>query len=781
VNSRRLLWLGLAVALTVPVLLLTGPGLVAVPDRVPGLEDSDATLLFYANRDFLRRSLAEKELPLWNPYNMLGYPQYAAGQSGVFYPPTYLIYPWFTTGHALFADLTLHLVLLGLTTAYLARTIGIGSAGAVLAAFATTLSPLLVLRVHAGHLTVLTTLAWIPLLAASAIRMLRGERKACFAGALALALATNAGHIQPLFYALAFGLPLVAIALLLRRDGRPLSLLIVSITVGIGLGAVQLLPLAELSTSSSREEVTLEWQLQYSTRPFELAAILGPEIFGDRGQVPYWGRLKVWETLPAFGFSLTVLGLLAPMLAGPRRAVLPMALVIGSILLALGLDLPFARLAVTVVPGFASFRAHARILLLGLIPLALLAGHSADELVHRADRTRWPAVLLSLTISLAVLTLAFTASHAPDHTWNELLGSLYSPGESFDRVEIESIVPAVKKQVVEVLRRDAVLAFWISLWVTVSGFRPLGKVGLVVLILPLVLDYMGGALKFRHTRPAPSVSEETKKFLATRPPGSRVVFDQYYPPTLCTLLGVDSPGGSVSLTPRRTHEFLLGTQGRSARDVVSDTVACIRCDGPARILGVARWVTTPLTGWSPPGMRAVNSPGRDRFYEDPNPWPRVWCVGQVRWCSDDKESLSLVCARSFRFDKEAVIVGTPRDLGLPPPGPTPGSNPTERAPGIAKVLTRTSCSVSVEVRLERPGLLVLAESYDPGWSATGPNGPLEVLRVNHALRGVPLPAGHSEVVFRYRPVSFGLAVALSLGSLLVLMVMAFRIRIQRPQ
>jgi len=55
------------------------------------------------------------------------------------------------------------------------------------------------------------------------------------------------------------------------------------------------------------------------------------------------------------------------------------------------------------------------------------------------------------------------------------------------------------------------------------------------------------------------------------------------------------------------------------------------------------------------------------------------------------------------------------------------------------------------VSAEGPGLLVLAESWDPGWSASVDGQPARVLRVNYAQMGVVLQAGAHRVRLRHRP------------------------------
>jgi hypothetical protein len=74
----------------------------------------------------------------------------------------------------------------------------------------------------------------------------------------------------------------------------------------------------------------------------------------------------------------------------------------------------------------------------------------------------------------------------------------------------------------------------------------------------------------------------------------------------------------------------------------------------------------------------------------------------------------------------------------------------------------------LDVRADGPGVLVLAEGYDPGWSAAIDGAPATVFRVNHAQLAVALPDGTHRVTLRYRPRGLWLGVALAaLGALLL--------------
>jgi membrane protein YfhO len=73
----------------------------------------------------------------------------------------------------------------------------------------------------------------------------------------------------------------------------------------------------------------------------------------------------------------------------------------------------------------------------------------------------------------------------------------------------------------------------------------------------------------------------------------------------------------------------------------------------------------------------------------------------------------------------------------------------------------------LEVRAEGPGLLLVAQGFDPGWSASVDGREARVVRVNHTQIGIPLPAGTHRVALRYRArgalAGAGLAVAAAAG------------------
>ncbi len=73
----------------------------------------------------------------------------------------------------------------------------------------------------------------------------------------------------------------------------------------------------------------------------------------------------------------------------------------------------------------------------------------------------------------------------------------------------------------------------------------------------------------------------------------------------------------------------------------------------------------------------------------------------------------------------------------------------------------------LSVQSSSAALLVVADNWYPAWKATVDGVDAPVLRANHTLRAVPVPAGQHEVVFTYRSELLTKSLWTTLASLLL--------------
>ncbi len=141
--------------------------------------------------------------------------------------------------------------------------------------------------------------------------------------------------------------------------------------------------------------------------------------------------------------------------------------------------------------------------------------------------------------------------------------------------------------------------------------------------------------------------------------------------------------------------------------------------------------------------------------ENPNVRPRAY-LARPR-CVSREESLKLMRSPGFAWDREALVECNE------PLAPTPA----DAELGTVKIISYRPERVEMEARITTPSLLVLTDSYDPGWSARVDGKEANVLPANYAVRGLPLTSGTHAVVYEYHCPGFVLGLLLGLFALAV--------------
>jgi hypothetical protein len=133
-----------------------------------------------------------------------------------------------------------------------------------------------------------------------------------------------------------------------------------------------------------------------------------------------------------------------------------------------------------------------------------------------------------------------------------------------------------------------------------------------------------------------------------------------------------------------------------------------------------------------------------RLYELPSTPERAHVVERVRSFAGEAQLVEAM-ARGDGIDPRRAALAVEAELAgatLPPGARSSRAVVLRDTPG------------RLALRGEGPGLLVVAEGWDPGWSATLDDAPAPLLRVNALQLGVVLPEGVHEVVLRHTPVGF---------------------------
>jgi hypothetical protein len=150
-----------------------------------------------------------------------------------------------------------------------------------------------------------------------------------------------------------------------------------------------------------------------------------------------------------------------------------------------------------------------------------------------------------------------------------------------------------------------------------------------------------------------------------------------------------------------------------------------------------------------------------RYFPDYPSWlyqidavtPRAYVVGQTTAEADPSKILEKLAGDEFDSRHEVILE---RHLNL---------LYGDKLHSWAKILDYTNQKVTLAASLSRSGVLVLADSYYPGWRVYVDGEERQILRANLFFRAVELPVGNHRVEFRYEPLSFTIGLVVSLLSL----------------
>jgi hypothetical protein len=658
-------------------------------------------------------TLAAGRLPLWNPYELCGAPFLAGAQTGVLNPLTMLVFLLLPPGLALHAHFLLHFLLAGAGMFLLCRGLGIGSAGAALAAVAWPFSPALTHSIY--HPLRIACLVWLPAVFWLGLRLLRPPRLAPAALlALAVALQACAGYPE---FAFDTGL-LLALAVLLAGRGRGalLSLAVLAATAGVAvlLAGVQIVPTAELVRQSARTTLT--------ARP---ALAPGPDVlatfFGLRAEA----GIAYFSILPALyvGALPLVLAVAGGLLARPGVRGPFLAGALACVLALVGYDYLHR------VPPFHLTRFALPWALLLPFFTAVLAGAGWDAL----GQVRWPGrvALGALGVTMACFVVFGTTIGA---------------------------VCGVVAVVVAIARHRMRARSWLA---------PAAIV-LLVVDFGLHLPFAGGIDPFPPFPPS-ATTQALLAALRAPPEPPRFLGPLESHRGVPLLERVRSLAGlEDSLMPRRLRRLADHFGLRIAVDMplrlreVVQSKPLLDLMGVAYVTGPRRWAAALAEA----GFEVVREPADDAhgLWRNPSALPPAFLVRRVRVVSGEEEAFRAVIASAFRPREEAIVEA-------PLAAPLPGE---PLAPGEeVRVVRDTPEEVVLEAAARAPALLVLPDPHFPGWEAAVNGVRAEILRADFGFRAVHVPAGRHTITFTYRPRSVRIGSSLSaLGAVITLALLA---------
>jgi len=746
----------------------TIPATNAYQDPIP----QDLVLLFEPDRLFAIREFAAGRFPFWTPAKFGGVP---------FIWPKYSPFFLFTCLAAspiILAWAQLLAALVAGTGAYLfcRRVLLTGFWPATLVAWCYPLTGFFIF--WQGYPTG-APVYWLPWLLFAVDRTVRGNLIAPATLALITGLVLVSGHIDVaalvllvsgLFALWCLG-EVHGLRIFCGSAGKAVLVLILGWGLGFLLAAPQVLPVIEYAKTGFR--MTQRFNGLQERPPVGLAAlpqVVLPDMYGSTitGSFPMFpkGRNNLPESSAA-----AYAGVLATLLAAPlawcsrRRRPLNLFWVLLAVLgLSWCLDLP-GVVDLLSLPG-VNMLSYNRLVFATAFAILALTATGLETLLNGECHWRrgfWlPAALLA--------GLCFWCVYRAEVLPEPLATQLETTVRSGHPVRWITDAGGVRQAQAWFALHYIISAAWCGAGVAVWLVFRFGRLSQRILAVAIGVLLLGDLLWFSHGRsyqcdPALYYPEiPALRAVAGAAPG-RVIGHNCFPANLAEATGLSDvrgydsvdPGKWVSLLALAADEHSLkmmyaATMWLAPRTVITETNTA-QLSPVLDMLGV-RYVI--FRGLPPAKIRPAFQSPDYWVLENKSALPRTFVPQRVEVTPDDNDRLGKLARPEFKA-REVAYVETP--VNLPP-----------ECRGTVKIKDEIPTRIVIAAQMDTPGLLVLADLWDPGWRAWINGKPAPILRTNHALRGVVLPAGFSTVEFRYASATVARAFLLAAGALFILLI-----------
>jgi hypothetical protein len=538
---------------------------------------------------------------------------------------------------------------------------------------------------------------------------------------------------------------------------------VVSLAFGWGLGfllaAPYILPVLEYTRTSARIASRAAGHEEHP--PVGLSAlpqVVLPDMYGaeQAGTVRLGRDYQIESTAAAYTGAIATL-LLAPLAWCSRRhrSFNVFWLVLALFSLSWALNLP-GFVSLLRLPGL-KIMPHNRLVFLAAFAFLAMTAVGLEVLRHRPiTLSRWFWLPAALAATLFVWCL-YRVCFLPEDV-DERLGRIVAQFGSYDWIhDMNGVLLVqgwfVQRYALAALACGIALAGWLFL-----RFRQEAPKGLLPLAGVLL---MGDLLWFAHGRNAqcdpalyyPRVPILEKVRNST--PG-RVFGYNCFPAGLAMMCGLRDIRGYDAIDPARLIDLMaIACHPASEPSTFALTAGLTpkmepRRDGGVQLSPVLDMLNVRyiLFRGSGPQDTHPGFQGNDYWVlVNSNALPRAYVPSHVEVTTNAAERLEKLSAPTFN-PHETAYVEAP--VSLPP-----------LCRGTAEIIEEVPTRIKMALHMDTPGLVVLADLWDGGWLAYLNGKPLLVLRANHAVRGVVVPAGQGFLEFRYQPASFAWGLRLS--------------------
>ncbi len=477
--------------------------------------------------------------------------------------------------------------------------------------------------------------------------------------------------------------------------------------IGLFLGGVQLVPTIDALIHSSRQAADAAFTTTGSLHPLNLLQLAAPYLFVNRVAGGNTHELGLY--LGAVPLMLIVWLIIRGRDLGFLRSLATAAGLFGAMALLLAFG-EYGRIyqLLAYLPPLHYFRFPARYSVIFQLAAAVLAalGFLLLVRINREERRRKHAARAFLDVE-----------YAPLLSWHDFL-PIWILAAISAAAAVLGVIFRDQPYIAPIPFVVAGPALFISAALLIYWAARGSYAALVGLILLAAIDLGAYGLSYSVYPYCPKLDDYIAKVPTPPQPGNGRILTSLYAydePGLRTgdqivLCGWSRADGYAGLEPRRLLDYKLLPALR---------VAGVRwvCRGPT---------TNDIQGFIPRD---------DNWSEVPDPLARVRLVDRVITSNDPAADIAQI-----DVDSEALCDVS---LALPPPAELGSASLIEDLPG----------RLSIRTSAPAPQLLVVAESYHPGWKATVNGSPAQIFRINGDFMGCLVGPGTQLVMLQFQPAS----------------------------
>ena len=748
----------------------------------------DIYLFYNPQHFFAAESIKAGTIPLWNPYLACGKPFQANVQSCIFYPLSsiYYLLP-FQTGYKYF--IVLHYFLGSLFMFLLMREWRYGTYAAMVSALVFAYSGYLVSILD--NVCFLASAIWLPLIVVLYHRGLKaGSFTYSLLAGLGISLQIFAGDAS--FYVLTTFLCLFLYTLLWpalkttysQEKGRvrPWLILFTTIASGLLVAAVQIVPMFELVSHSTRfGGMQFETATRWSFHPAEFLQLLTPYVFGTTvPQMRWFGQ--PWLDTVYLGVFPLIFIIVFVCCCKERIRYFFFMLLLFSVVMSIGRHTPLFRVLYEIVPGINMLQYPVKFLFPATFCLSIMAGAGGAHffaMLERGDTEKGIIKVLGVFFLLLV-SLLIGGGLFKDQIYRYFL-TLYPQSGYFQGIQEESFLLVFKGLsltiilcalffiVTGLLRKRLIstaLAMTLSCFIILGDLALIGKPQDPIIAAPLIARRAAALRFFKREEPAPRIFSlfyvtNQRSFLHLyNVPFAALYqsFQEQQRPNLNMYVHVPTVDEYTDLLNRAYYEVFSPVQQSFESGALSPEARAYR-NKILNLLNV-KYLISPFS-LPDPNLKILYD-GPIKIYENTTCLPRAFFVEKVVVVANEDEVLRRL--KDPGFDPQRMAHVSKQEIAGLQGAVIPKPQLPEKAATV-EITNYQPNQINLKAKTDSVRLLIIADTYYPGWQAYVNGVEKPIVKVNYALRGIFLDNGEQAVTLIFKPVTFIIGACVSLITL----------------